>query len=100
MNATFKIQNPEFRAAPSGHWLLAPGHWLLAPGSRPTSSFEPGTSSSPRQRSRRRGVVLLIVVSLLALFVLLGVTYTLAVNQYLSASKLDILDQQKGDPPE
>src|SRR5438105_3164454 len=48
----------------------------------------------------RRGVVLLIVVSLLALFILLGVTYSLSVSQYLNASKLEIAVQRTGDPPE
>lgn len=53
-----------------------------------------------RTRPTQRGVVLLIVVSLLALFILLGVTFTLSVSQYYHASRLEQKDQQYGDLPE
>src|SRR5438046_9803477 len=51
-------------------------------------------------RRPRRGIVLLLVVSLLALFVLLGATFTLVALQALNASKLEIKQQQVGDPPD
>src|SRR2546423_11887641 len=54
---------------------------------------------SPR-RPRRSGIVLLLVVSLLALFVLLGATFTLVALHALHASKLELKTQQVGDPPD
>jgi hypothetical protein len=53
-----------------------------------------------RRQHSRQGVVLLVVVSLLALFILLGVTYSLAVSQYVSASKLEKEIQRLGDTPD
>src|SRR4051812_32288900 len=64
-----------------------------------TLNLKLGTWNSRRLRPRR-GVVLLIVVSLLALFILLGVTYSLSVTQYLNASKLEIAVERTGDRPE
>src|SRR5262245_23108563 len=52
----------------------------------------------PRGRRPHRGVVLLIVVSLLALFLLLGATYSLTVSQYMYASKLEKERGRLGDP--
>jgi hypothetical protein len=49
---------------------------------------------------RKRGVVLLIVVSLLALFILLGVTYTVVVLQTGHAARLEKEVQRVGDQPE
>src|SRR5207249_11472812 len=51
-----------------------------------------------RRHRRPRGVVLLIVISLLALFILLGATFTLVALQALNASKLDAKVSQYGDP--
>src|SRR6478672_327400 len=58
------------------------------------------TNKIPNPKSRRRGVVLLIVVSLLALFILLGVTYSLSVTQYVNASKIEIAVERTGDRPD
>src|SRR5687767_13418129 len=49
---------------------------------------------------RKRGVVLLIVVSLLALFILMGITYSLTASRYLDASKHEREVQRLLDPPE
>src|SRR5262245_9891219 len=49
---------------------------------------------------RKRGIVLILVVSLLALFLLLGPTLALAANVYVSSAKLDRDNQPVGDPPE
>jgi hypothetical protein len=54
---------------------------------------------TPRLR-RRNGVVLLVVLSLLALFVLLGVTYTLGVSQYYNASRNNLAVGRLGDQPD
>jgi hypothetical protein len=53
-----------------------------------------------RHRDQRRGVVLLIVVSLLALFILLGITYSLAVSHYVTASKIELQQGRLLDQPE
>jgi hypothetical protein len=45
-------------------------------------------------------VVLLLVVSLLALFVLLGATFSLIALHALTASKMELKVQQRGDQPE
>ena len=62
------------------------------------------TASPIRDRlqklKQKRGVVLLIVVSLLALFVLLGVSFALVASHSVTASKLDREIQRVGDPPE
>src|SRR3954466_3999184 len=65
-----------------------------------TWNLELGTWNLRRSRPRRRGIVLLMVVSLLALFVLLGATFTLVALQALNASKLELKQQQTGDPPD
>ena len=49
--------------------------------------------------SRRRGIVLLLVISLLALFILMGITFALVSSQYQYASKLEKEDQRVGDQP-
>src|SRR5687768_11949806 len=49
---------------------------------------------------RKRGVILLIVVSLLALFVLIGVTYAVLATNYLTATRLDVRREEYGDLPE
>src|SRR5262245_51454740 len=61
-----------------------------------TLNFEHGTLN----RRRRRGIVLILVVSLLALFVLLGATFTLVALQALNASKLELKQNQFGDAPD
>src|SRR5688572_23184438 len=55
-----------------------------------------------RQRlpRRRRGIVLLVVISLLALFILMGITFALVSSQSHYASKLELKDEQHGDLPE
>src|SRR4051812_43250800 len=63
-----------------------------------TWNLEPGTSNS-RRRPRRRGVILLLVISLLALFVLMGVSFSLIATQSLHGSKLDLKINQNGDDP-
>src|SRR5437868_5038967 len=100
MNAEFRSRKSEVRSQRSEvRSQTAPISDLRPLTSlSPTSDLRPLTS--PRRLRRRQGVVLLIVVSLLALFVLLGVTYTLSVNQYLTASKLDLKVGQFGDSPE
>src|SRR5438874_2505256 len=52
-----------------------------------------------RRRSRRPGIVLLLVVSLLALFVLLGATFTVVALHAVNASKLELKTQQTLDDP-
>src|SRR3954451_19221115 len=98
MNANFRVQNSEIRSQKSEVRSQADLRPQTSDLYARTSDLRPLTSA--RRLRRRAGVVLLIVVSLLALFVLLGITYTLSVNQYLTASKLDVQDQQKGDPAE
>src|SRR5437762_7522534 len=51
----------------------------------------------PRQK---RGVVLLIVVSLLSLFILLGVTYMVAARLAYNTSRFTQAKDQRGDAPE
>ena len=52
-----------------------------------------------RRLGRRRGIVLLVVISLLALFILMGITFALVSNQYQYASKLDKEVERLGDLP-
>src|SRR4051812_15768658 len=59
-----------------------------------TWNLELGTSNLRRPR---RGIVLLLVVSLLALFVLLGASFTVVALHALSASKLESKIQQTLD---
>src|SRR5262245_63177273 len=58
------------------------------------------TNHRSRRRAPRSGIVLLIVVSLLALFILLGVTYTIVATQAHQASKNEKEVQRLLDPPE
>lgn len=64
----------------------------------PTGTMKPEHQCSRRSRSRR-GVILLLVISLLALFVLMGVSFSLVALQSLNASKLDIKINQREDDP-
>ena len=52
-----------------------------------------------RQRASRRGVLLLIVLSLLVLFVLIAVTFVVVATQYTSAAKAYSRHELKGDDP-
>jgi len=58
-------------------------------------------STARRSNSRRekRGIVLILVISLLALFILMGVTFALVSASYLSSSKVDKEIQRVGDSP-
>ncbi len=49
---------------------------------------------------RKRGIVLLVVISLLTLFILLGVTYTLVATQYRDAALHESRREFYGDNPE
>ncbi|MDX1947000.1 MAG: hypothetical protein SFU86_16475 [Pirellulaceae bacterium] len=51
-------------------------------------------------RPPRRGVILLVVLSLLALFVLIGVMYALLASQYYVGSQATIQINRTGDNPE
>ena len=53
----------------------------------------------PRRRKPHRGVLLLIVLSLLVLFVLIGVTFIVVAGQYTKAAKAYSRHELKGDPP-
>src|SRR5262245_65523988 len=66
--------------------------WDLGPRTSDHHSLSPvPCSRSPRRRARRRsGIVLLLIVSLLALFVLLGATFTLIALHALHASNLEL----------
>lgn len=75
--------------------------------SRQSIAGNPTTHRSPHGRNRcrhhsrqRRGVVLLIVISLLTLFILIGVTYAIVASNYLSAAKSTAIIDQVGDPPQ
>ena len=60
-------------------------------------------SSLPRrlvtQRKKRRGIVLLMVVSLLALFLLMGVTFAILAIQYKTAADVQAGVERYGDDP-
>jgi hypothetical protein len=49
---------------------------------------------------RKRGIVLLVVISLLTLFILLGVTYTLVATQYRDSASSEARRELYGDDPE
>ncbi len=51
------------------------------------------------RRKRQRGVLLLIVLSLLVLFVLIGITFIVVAGQYTKAAKAYSRHELKGDPP-
>ena len=66
---------------------------------------KPRTAANPKSKiqnpkSRRRGIVLLIVVSLLALFILMGVAFMIVALNYKSAAEGSAKPDQVGDPPE
>lgn len=48
---------------------------------------------------RRRGIVILVVLSLLVLFVLLAVTFAIVAGQYRLAAESHSREEQLGDPP-
>ncbi|WP_425615628.1 hypothetical protein NA78x_005557 [Anatilimnocola sp. NA78] len=50
-------------------------------------------------RKRKQGIVLLMVVSLLALFLLMGVTFAVLAMQYNSASRMHAAHERYGDDP-
>ncbi len=51
------------------------------------------------RRKPRRGVLLLIVLSLLVLFVLIGITFIVVATQYTKAAKAFARHELRGDPP-
>jgi len=53
-----------------------------------------------RRARQKRGIVLLVVISLLTLFILLGVTYTLVATQYRDAARHESYRELYGDNPE
>lgn len=54
-----------------------------------------------RQAARRkRGIVLLVVVSLLTLFIMIGITYVLVASQYQEAARQQVLAETYGDDSE
>jgi len=53
-----------------------------------------------RLRKEKRGVVLLVVVSILTLFLMIGVTYVLVAGNYNQASKAALRVKTYGDEPE
>ena len=53
-----------------------------------------------RRSHQRRGVLLLIVLSLLVLFVLIGVTFVVVAGQYTKAAKSYARHEITGDPPD
>ncbi len=53
-----------------------------------------------RLRKEKRGVVLLVVVSILTLFLMIGVTYVLVAGNYYQASGQALLAKTYGDQPE
>lgn len=53
-----------------------------------------------RLRSEKRGVVLLVVVSLLTLFLMIGITYVLIAGNYRNASDQALRAHRFGDEPE
>ncbi len=57
-------------------------------------------TKAKRQRRQKRGIVLIIVISLLALFILLGITFALVASGALSAAKIDREVNRVGDQPE
>ncbi len=52
-----------------------------------------------RRPQPRRGVLLLIVLSLLVLFVLIGVTFIVAAGHFSRTAKIDAAQELHGDPP-
>jgi len=53
-----------------------------------------------RRARQKRGIVLLVVISLLTLFILLGVTYTLVATQYRDAARHESYRDLYRDNPE
>ena len=53
----------------------------------------------PPHAHERRGVLILVVLSLLFLFVLIGITYVLVATRQLNMSKQFARSQISGDPP-
>lgn len=49
--------------------------------------------------THRRGVLLLVVLSLLVLFALIGVTFVLVASQHLDKTRMALRDEQYGDDP-
>jgi hypothetical protein len=60
-----------------------------------TSSQPPAAKGKPK-----RGVILLMVISLLALFVLIGVTYSILAMNYRQSTELPLRQEEYGDLPE
>jgi hypothetical protein len=54
----------------------------------------------PAQAKRRRGVILILVVSLLTLLALIGLTYAVLATNYYQVTKVDVRNEEYGDLPE
>jgi len=52
-----------------------------------------------RKRSQKRGIVLLIVVSLLAIFILMGVAFAIVAMHYRNTADIATHIERYGDPP-
>ena len=66
----------------------------------PQTRTVPRRATNTQRRPARRGVLLLIVLSLLVLFVLIGVTFVVVAGQYTRAAKAYAKHEQKGDRPQ
>jgi hypothetical protein len=81
--------------------LVVGGQWLVedkstadsCPAPSPTTNHQSPTTSS------RRGVLLLVVLSLLVLFSLVAVTFVLVAGRYYDAARNQIKVEQTGDNP-
>ena len=88
------------RPANSDQWSVASGQVTEdnAASRVPTSGLQP-PASGLQPAASRRGVLLLVVLSLLVLFTLIGVTFVLVASQSRRATRADSRHEQYGDDP-
>jgi hypothetical protein len=77
------------------------GNQHLGTGSPPLArGLQPAACRLPPIARRRRGVLLLVILSLLILFVMIALTYVLVATRHLQASRANARSAITGEPPQ
>lgn len=103
MSANEKRAHENSPVSPSSHGnhhsASAPGQGTPSAAKRINLRRVPPLRCAPRRLRERRGVLLLVVLSVLVLFVLLTVTYVIVATKERGAAKASARVELSGDPP-